>query len=58
VGRVFVALLLLGEAVVLVALIVLVANLIPLVAPPPTAPTVTIPTAALRDCPRSVPACR
>jgi hypothetical protein len=31
---------------------------IPIAAPPPSLPTVTIPQGALRDCPNAVPGCR
>jgi hypothetical protein len=46
------------EAFAIVALVFIVANLIPLVAPPPTAPRPTVPSAAIHDCPRSIVACR
>jgi hypothetical protein len=46
------------EAFAIVALVFIVANLIPLVAPPPTAPQPTVPRAAIHDCPRSIVACR
>ncbi|MBV9355350.1 MAG: hypothetical protein JO023_07460 [Chloroflexi bacterium] len=45
------------EVVALVVLLVLVANLIPLVAPPPTAPTPVVPADAIRDCPALADGC-
>ncbi len=46
------------EVLALVVLLVLVANLIPLVAPPPTAPTPVVPADAIRDCPALADGCR
>jgi hypothetical protein len=46
------------EAVALVVLMVVVANVVIPLAAPPSLPTPTIPGQALRDCPRQVPGCR
>jgi hypothetical protein len=53
------ALVVVTVAIVVVVLFVVTAGvLIPLAAPPPGLPTMTIPAEALRECPAGIPGCR